>query len=69
MANTVITNCITVKFLFQSHYSIKKASAALGFGTENVILLNTDERSAWLYIKRHPKKCECDFLYFSLFQR
>lgn len=29
----------------QSHYSIKKASAALGFGTENLILLNTDERS------------------------
>lgn len=28
----------------QSHYSIKKASAALGFGTENLILLNTDER-------------------------
>lgn len=28
----------------QSHYSIKKAGAALGFGTENVILLNTDER-------------------------
>uniref|UniRef100_A0A8B9LWA4 Glutamate decarboxylase 1 n=1 Tax=Astyanax mexicanus TaxID=7994 RepID=A0A8B9LWA4_ASTMX len=28
----------------QSHYSIKKASAALGFGTENLILLSTDER-------------------------
>ncbi|KAL7385093.1 hypothetical protein ABVT39_015349 [Epinephelus coioides] len=27
-----------------SHYSIKKASAALGFGTENLILLNTDKR-------------------------
>uniref|UniRef100_A0A8C8MP89 Glutamate decarboxylase 1 n=1 Tax=Oncorhynchus tshawytscha TaxID=74940 RepID=A0A8C8MP89_ONCTS len=27
-----------------SHYSIKKASAALGFGTENLILLSTDER-------------------------
>uniref|UniRef100_A0A8C4P0W7 Glutamate decarboxylase 1 n=1 Tax=Dicentrarchus labrax TaxID=13489 RepID=A0A8C4P0W7_DICLA len=27
-----------------SHYSIKKASAALGFGTENLILLRTDER-------------------------
>uniref|UniRef100_A0A3P8TU13 Glutamate decarboxylase 1 n=1 Tax=Amphiprion percula TaxID=161767 RepID=A0A3P8TU13_AMPPE len=27
-----------------SHYSIKKTSAALGFGTENLILLNTDER-------------------------
>uniref|UniRef100_A0A674P5Y8 Glutamate decarboxylase 1 n=1 Tax=Takifugu rubripes TaxID=31033 RepID=A0A674P5Y8_TAKRU len=26
-----------------SHYSIKKTSAALGFGTENLILLNTDE--------------------------
>lgn len=31
-------------FSSQSHYSIKKASAALGFGTENLILLNTDER-------------------------
>uniref|UniRef100_A0A674BZY1 Glutamate decarboxylase 1 n=1 Tax=Salmo trutta TaxID=8032 RepID=A0A674BZY1_SALTR len=28
----------------QNHYSIKKASAALGFGTENLILLSTDER-------------------------
>uniref|UniRef100_A0A669B5Y4 Glutamate decarboxylase 1b n=1 Tax=Oreochromis niloticus TaxID=8128 RepID=A0A669B5Y4_ORENI len=27
-----------------SHYSIKKAGAALGFGTDNVILLSTDER-------------------------
>ncbi|XP_028292044.1 glutamate decarboxylase 1-like [Gouania willdenowi] len=27
-----------------SHYSIKKASAALGLGTENLILLKTDER-------------------------
>uniref|UniRef100_A0AAR2LR88 Glutamate decarboxylase 1 n=1 Tax=Pygocentrus nattereri TaxID=42514 RepID=A0AAR2LR88_PYGNA len=27
-----------------SHYSIKKASAVLGFGTENLILLKTDER-------------------------
>ncbi|XP_004081797.1 glutamate decarboxylase 1 isoform X1 [Oryzias latipes] len=27
-----------------SHYSIKKASAALGFGTENLILLSTDEK-------------------------
>ncbi|XP_013856797.1 glutamate decarboxylase 1 [Austrofundulus limnaeus] len=27
-----------------SHYSIKKASATLGFGTENLILLKTDER-------------------------
>uniref|UniRef100_A0A3B5LKQ5 Glutamate decarboxylase 1b n=1 Tax=Xiphophorus couchianus TaxID=32473 RepID=A0A3B5LKQ5_9TELE len=26
------------------HYSIKKAGAALGFGTDNVILLSTDER-------------------------
>lgn len=31
---------------FQSHYSIKKASATLGFGTENLILLKTDERFA-----------------------
>uniref|UniRef100_A0A674AEJ1 Glutamate decarboxylase 1b n=1 Tax=Salmo trutta TaxID=8032 RepID=A0A674AEJ1_SALTR len=28
----------------QSHYSIKKAGAALGFGSENVVLLSTDER-------------------------
>ncbi|XP_043931451.1 glutamate decarboxylase 1 isoform X2 [Protopterus annectens] len=28
----------------QSHYSIKKAGAALGFGTENVILIKCDER-------------------------
>uniref|UniRef100_A0A671QQY0 Glutamate decarboxylase 1 n=1 Tax=Sinocyclocheilus anshuiensis TaxID=1608454 RepID=A0A671QQY0_9TELE len=28
----------------KSHYSIKKASAVLGFGTENLILLKTDER-------------------------
>uniref|UniRef100_A0A673ZUQ5 Glutamate decarboxylase 1 n=1 Tax=Salmo trutta TaxID=8032 RepID=A0A673ZUQ5_SALTR len=28
-----------------SHYSIKKACAALGFGTENLILLSTDERT------------------------
>lgn len=36
---------MTDKLLFlQSHYSIKKASAALGFGTENLILLKTDER-------------------------
>uniref|UniRef100_A0A674CB02 Glutamate decarboxylase 1b n=1 Tax=Salmo trutta TaxID=8032 RepID=A0A674CB02_SALTR len=27
-----------------SHYSIKKAGAALGFGSENVVLLSTDER-------------------------
>ncbi|KAK1902532.1 Glutamate decarboxylase 1 [Dissostichus eleginoides] len=27
-----------------SHYSIKKACAALGFGTENLILLSTDKR-------------------------
>lgn len=33
----------------QSHYSIKKASAALGFGTENLILLDTDDRfSIWI---------------------
>ena len=32
--------------LLQSHYSIKKASAALGFGTENLILLSTDKRFA-----------------------
>lgn len=37
--------------LLQSHYSIKKASAALGFGTENLILLSTDERCA-LYSAR-----------------
>ena len=34
----------------QSHYSIKKAGAALGFGSENVILLSTDER----YSSRTP---------------
>lgn len=32
--------------ILQSHYSIKKASAALGFGTDNLILLNTDDRFA-----------------------
>lgn len=36
---------VLIKIL-QSHYSIKKASAALGFGTDNLILLNTDERFA-----------------------
>lgn len=36
----------------QSHYSIKKAGAALGFGSENVILLSTDER--WI---QSPDKC------------
>ncbi|CAJ0933939.1 unnamed protein product [Ranitomeya imitator] len=30
--------------LFQSHYSMKKAGAALGFGTENVILVKSNER-------------------------
>uniref|UniRef100_A0AAY4E888 Glutamate decarboxylase 1a n=1 Tax=Denticeps clupeoides TaxID=299321 RepID=A0AAY4E888_9TELE len=37
---------ITSLFFFssQSHYSITKAGAALGFGKENVILLSTDER-------------------------
>jgi len=35
----------------QSHYSIKKAGAALGFGSENVILLSTDERwGVYLFI-------------------
>jgi len=28
----------------QSHYSIKKAGAALGFGTDNVILIKCNER-------------------------
>lgn len=43
-------NIVNYEHLFsQSHYSIKKASAALGFGTENLILLNTDERFA-LYL-------------------
>uniref|UniRef100_A0A8C7GNT9 Glutamate decarboxylase 1 n=1 Tax=Oncorhynchus kisutch TaxID=8019 RepID=A0A8C7GNT9_ONCKI len=36
-----------------SHYSIKKASAALGFGTENLILLSTDERFVELHIHSH----------------
>uniref|UniRef100_A0A8C2J9L6 Glutamate decarboxylase 1 n=1 Tax=Cyprinus carpio TaxID=7962 RepID=A0A8C2J9L6_CYPCA len=35
---------ILLPFCSQSHYSIKKASAVLGFGTENLILLRTDER-------------------------
>lgn len=30
--------------LLQSHYSIKKAGAALGFGTDNVILIKCNER-------------------------
>uniref|UniRef100_A0A8C1DE54 Glutamate decarboxylase 1 n=1 Tax=Cyprinus carpio carpio TaxID=630221 RepID=A0A8C1DE54_CYPCA len=36
--------CIPLQCCSQSHYSIKKASAVLGFGTENLILLKTDER-------------------------
>uniref|UniRef100_A0A8C7PPA3 Glutamate decarboxylase 1 n=1 Tax=Oncorhynchus mykiss TaxID=8022 RepID=A0A8C7PPA3_ONCMY len=38
--------CITktTSYCYLFHYSIKKASAALGFGTENLILLSTDER-------------------------
>lgn len=36
-------------FFWQSHYSIKKASAALGFGTENLILLRTDERLRFIF--------------------
>lgn len=40
---------VTDDLLFlQSHYSIKKASAALGFGTENLILLKTDERFVFI---------------------
>lgn len=39
------TNILTLlQCCWQSHYSIKKASAVLGFGTENLILLKTDER-------------------------
>uniref|UniRef100_A0A672J3M7 Glutamate decarboxylase 1 n=1 Tax=Salarias fasciatus TaxID=181472 RepID=A0A672J3M7_SALFA len=37
-----------------SHYSIKKASAALGFGTENLILLKTDERFAFISLFSVP---------------
>ncbi|CAB1317193.1 unnamed protein product [Coregonus sp. 'balchen'] len=37
-----------------SHYSIKKAGAALGFGSENVVLLSTDERYTTATHKHTP---------------
>uniref|UniRef100_A0A671QGW8 Glutamate decarboxylase 1 n=1 Tax=Sinocyclocheilus anshuiensis TaxID=1608454 RepID=A0A671QGW8_9TELE len=37
-----VSHLLALFLLF--HYSIKKASAVLGFGTENLILLRTDER-------------------------
>lgn len=38
------TNFWRKPLLLQSHYSIKKAGAALGFGTDNVILIKCNER-------------------------
>uniref|UniRef100_A0A8C4YX65 Glutamate decarboxylase 1 n=1 Tax=Gadus morhua TaxID=8049 RepID=A0A8C4YX65_GADMO len=43
-----------------SHYSIKKASAALGFGTENLILLKTDER--WVADASHMRAAGCGYV-------
>lgn len=34
-------------FFFKSHYSMKKAVAFLGIGTENVFIVKTDERYGW----------------------
>lgn len=43
---SILAVCLTgnTVYFLQSHYSIKKAGAVLGFGKENVILLKTDER-------------------------
>ena len=35
-------------FLLQSHFSLKKGAAALGIGTDSVILIKCDERWAWI---------------------
>lgn len=39
-----MTTPLNVHGFLQSHYSIKKAGAALGFGTDNVILIKCNER-------------------------
>lgn len=67
-------NCTDSQHMFlQSHYSIKKASAALGFGTENLILLNTDERfalfSACMQTVLQEIRWLCDLLCDFVFQR
>lgn len=33
-----------INVFFQSHFSVKKGAAALGIGTDSVILIRCDER-------------------------
>lgn len=41
------TDLIVIPYaLFQSHFSVKKGAAALGIGTDSVILIKCDERYA-----------------------
>lgn len=39
---------ITDMLFLQSHFSLKKGAAALGIGTDSVILIKCDERWAWI---------------------
>lgn len=39
---------ITNMLFLQSHFSLKKGAAALGIGTDSVILIKCDERWAWI---------------------
>ena len=41
---SIIPNGLYILFSFQSHFSIKRAGALLGIGTDNVILIKVDER-------------------------